>query len=213
MKTTIEDAIKRDDEHFLSKHAEYIKYGKEKRDVNILLLGDSLTRRWEDYPNIFSQYFDKNRTANFGIGADCIENLRWRIQDGELKGINPELVILLIGTNNLPLNSDNEIYQEILNIAEMIQERLPESRLLILGLLPRDPDENGNIFTPRIIKINQKLAQICQTSSIIFKDFSEHFIEDEKTVNRELMPDGLHMGEKGYHKFGNLIRPLIDSLI
>ena len=36
-------------------------------------------------------YFAPLNSLNFGIGGDCTEHVLWRIENGELDGINPKV--------------------------------------------------------------------------------------------------------------------------
>ena len=74
--------------------------------IDVYFAGDSITRRWgaTDYPELLAnwrQNFFGWNAANFGWGADGVEHMLWRIENGELDGVNPKVVVLMIGTNNV----------------------------------------------------------------------------------------------------------------
>src|ERR1051326_1702141 len=74
--------------------------------IDLYFLGDSITRRWgaTDYPEFLAnwkQNFYGWNAANFGWGGDTTQNVLWRLENGELDGVNPKIIVLLIGTNNV----------------------------------------------------------------------------------------------------------------
>ncbi len=76
--------------------------------IDVYFLGDSITRRWgctdpqwsANLANWKQNFFGWN-AANFGWGADRIQNMLWRIQNGELDGVKPKVIVILAGTNNV----------------------------------------------------------------------------------------------------------------
>ena len=75
-------------------------------DVDVLFLGDSITQGWADNA-VWKQRYVLRKPANFGIGGDTTQNVLWRIENGALVGIDPKVVVLLIGTNNLGIHDDS----------------------------------------------------------------------------------------------------------
>src|SRR5439155_4166309 len=113
--------------------------------VEVLFLGDSITDAWGGEGHgrgatgskIFEEEFVPLKTANFGIGGDRTEHVLWRLQHGELKGIQPNVVMLMIGTNNTGSNSAEEIAAGITAIVKEIHQRSPTTKILLLGVFPR----------------------------------------------------------------------------
>ena len=78
----------------------------KKGQIDVYFSGDSITRRWRatDYPQFLANWnenFFGWNAANFGWGADSIQNILWRLQNGELEGVQPKVIVLLAGTNNV----------------------------------------------------------------------------------------------------------------
>ncbi len=86
---------------------------------------------------------------NFGIGGDCTENILYRLQNGNMSKIRPKVVVLLIGTNNLNLNSNTpqETFEGVQAVIKEIHERSPDSKILLLGILPREEKTGGRLRT------------------------------------------------------------------
>ena len=99
-------AIKRTDPNSIAAHEQLLAKAKQGR-IDVYFEGDSITRRWgaTDYPRFLAQWkrhFYGRNAANFGWGGDTTQNILWRLQNGELNGVSPKVIVLQAGTNNLP---------------------------------------------------------------------------------------------------------------
>jgi len=202
--------VMRTDEHHQQKHAQILQMGRD-RQIDVVFLGDSLTRRWEDNPHLWEQYFAEFNPANFGVGADCLENILWRVLNGEVDGINPKLFLVLAGTNNLCKNTEEEIVDGILQIVKVIRSKCPRSKVVVFGLLPREQDENGRECISRIRKINGKLEQQAELNEYAYEYFGDALLTNEGEIDKSIMPDGLHLNEEGYKIAGLIIREIIKK--
>lgn len=71
-------------------------------NIPLFFVLDSITERWnENGRSVFDQYYASLEVENYGIGGDRTQWLIWRILNGEVQGLNPKLVVLKIGTNNV----------------------------------------------------------------------------------------------------------------
>ncbi|HHU50228.1 MAG TPA: hypothetical protein GXZ36_00160 [Firmicutes bacterium] len=204
------EPVMRTDEHHVEKHERILKM--KERKIGVVFLGDSLTRRWEDYEEVWNKYFAKYHPANFGVGSDSIQNVKWRILHRELDGIAPRVLILLIGTNNLPTNSVAEIVSGIEELVEIIREKLPNTKLLLLGLLPRNLDDQGIDYNAKITAINQKLQAYCAEHQVRFAEIGGVLPQRDGQVEASVMPDGLHLNEEGYELIGPELVRYIEEL-
>ena len=99
------DGCSRTDRNSLLAHEQLLEKKKAGR-IDIYFEGDSIVRRWgaTDYPALLEnwrQNFFGWNAADFGWGADKVENILWRLENGELDGIAPKVIVLLAGTNNV----------------------------------------------------------------------------------------------------------------
>lgn len=202
------EAVMRTDEHHVEKHGRILRM-RDEQDIQTVFLGDSLTRRWEDNESLWEQYFSRFSPANFGVGADCLENIKWRIQNGELERIAPERLVLLAGTNNLPIQEADTVSAGIIELIQIIRDKLPQTRLLVLALFPRSPDENGMVFDDKIKAVNQTLANYCAENKLHYADYGQLFLSKDGSINRNLLEDGLHLNAEGYKLLGP---KLVDRL-
>src|SRR5205823_12397387 len=95
----------RTDQNSLAAHAELVEKAKSGR-IDVYFVGDSITRRWGalDYPELLANWKDNFfgwNAADFGWGADRIQNMLWRLENGELDGVQPKIIVILAGTNNV----------------------------------------------------------------------------------------------------------------
>lgn len=178
--------------------------------VDLLFLGDSITQGWNDN-EVWRTFYGPRRAANFGINGDKTQNVLWRIRDGELDGIGPKAVVLLIGTNNLSASPPEEIARGIAAIVAEIRRRLPEARVLLLGILPRG--ERPGPARDRIRAVNQLIARLDDGSRVRFLDIGRSFVDEDGTISREIMPDSLHLSPKGYRIWAEAMEPALRPLL
>ena len=85
------------------------------------------------------------QAANFGISGDRTQHVLWRMNHGELDGIKPKVVVLMIGTNNTGKENDtittrNTVPETIAGVQAVVADiraPLPDSKILLLGIFPR----------------------------------------------------------------------------
>ncbi len=209
-KPDIKALIQRTDEHHIERHDYFLRF-KEQNKIDLLFIGDSLTRRWQEVPHLWEAYFSKYNPANFGVGCDTIQNLKWRMLNGELEGISPKITVLLIGTNNLPMYSAEEVALGIEELVNILQKKLTEPKIVLMGLLPRDSDDKCDDYLSIIDDINKRLLNLAKVHNLIFFDIGKMLIDEKNKVNRNILNDGIHMIEPGYKIWGENICPVIEE--
>ncbi len=136
-------------------HNRFLERAK-KGKVDLLFLGDSITQGWNDN-EVWQRFYGPRNAANFGIGGDRTEHVLWRIQHGELEGIEPKVAVLMIGTNNVSSSTPDEIAQGITAIVKELRSRLPKTKILLLGVFPRG--EKPLSVRERLKSVNEKNRQ------------------------------------------------------
>ena len=211
------EAVMRTDDHYIEKHNKILAM-KNEDDIQLVFLGDSLTRRWEDNSDLWNMYFSEYQAVNFGVGGDCLENIKWRILNSELDGINPKVIIVLAGTNNLDHDSEEKIVNGIQEIVEIIQNKLTHTKIVLLGLLPRNRNETDIDYIRKISRINSQLHAFYANSQIAFRDIGTLLLNEQGVLNghdvvsNTIMPDGLHLNRAGYEIIGPELKKIIDEL-
>ena len=206
--------------NWLARHAENVAEAKH-GGVDILFLGDSITDGWHwdtGGKNLWAKHFAPRHAANFGIGYDRIQNVLWRIENGELDGISPEVVILLIGTNNAgnedngqPRNSTPEIIEGISNLMHRIQFHLPRTKIILFGIFPRG--EKNDPIREQAKAVNTGISSLSDGDKVRFLDIGEKFLTPDGALPRELFPDLLHPNQKGYQIWTDALNPVLAELL
>jgi len=180
---------------------------------DIAFIGDSITQGWEgNGKNVWTNYYSKRKCLNFGVGGDRTQHVLWRFENGQLEGIKPKAAVLMIGTNNSNKddNTEGEILEGVQAIVEQMRQRLPETKILVLGIFPR-----GQTFSTqrgKILQINQALAKLADGKMIHYLDFGSQLIEGDGSISRKLMPDYLHLTEPGYEIWAKAIEPKLKEM-
>jgi lysophospholipase L1-like esterase len=201
----------------MARHTENVATAKL-GGVDILFLGDSITDGWHWDTGgrwIWEKTFAPRRAANFGIGYDRIQNVLWRAENGELDGISPRVVVLLIGTNNTgneddgkPRNTTPEIIAGISNLVHRIEVHLPRAKIILFGIFPRG--EKSDPIREQVKAVNGGISKLAN-EKIKFLDIGDKFLAADGTLPRELFPDRLHPNEKGYQIWADAVVSALDE--
>lgn len=210
---------KKGNQRFFDLHQSYLDRGKA-GPVGLLFLGDSITEQWKRAPHVWKHYYSSYQPANFGIGGDQTQHIIWRIENGELDGISPKVVVLMIGTNNTYYHSAAQIIAGNREIVRRIQEKLPETRILLLAIFPRGPrlKDNPPFRTAEermaiINAVNADLAQLDNGDRVRFLNINPHFLEEDGTIPYLIMPDQLHLNAAGYQIWAESMQPLLTEMM
>ncbi|MDH4451859.1 MAG: GDSL-type esterase/lipase family protein [Verrucomicrobiota bacterium] len=186
----------------------------------ILFIGDSITHffggeQFDSYAlrgqQTWGEFYAPRNAGNLGFGWDKTENVLWRLRHGAIDGITPKLVIMMIGTNNTGDCSATDIAQGIMAIVSEMNLRLPQSKILLLGIFPRG--EKPNPQREKIAVINQVLAQLDGERNVTFLDIGAKFLTLDGLITKDIMPDFLHPNEKGYRIWAEAIEPTVKKLM
>ncbi len=204
---------------FMELHRAFIWRGKE-GPINLLFLGDSITEGWinggRQAPDVWKQHYWQYQPADFGIGGDRTQHVLWRIANGELDGLNPKVLVLMIGTNNSAVNSAEEIIAADKKIVEEIHAKLPETKVLVLGIFPRgaDPKEPKiAALRDKLKQVNAELAKLEDGNKTRYLDFGDKFLNEQGVLTKDIMPDALHPNHKGYEIWADAMQPLLDEMM
>jgi len=206
----------RTDANSLVAHAELLAKAKQ-GGVDLYFEGDSITRRWgaTDYPDLLAnwkQSFFGWNAADFGWGADKTQNILWRLENGELDGVNPKVVVLLAGTNNLSTGTAEEITRGLEAILQTIHQKAPAAAIVIMGIFPR----NDNMaFLPVIETINANLAKLADGQKIRYLNINGKLAGPDGKLFDGMMnaKDKLHPIAKGYQVWADALKPVLTDLL
>ena len=205
------------DQRFIKRHEQFVAEAK-KGGVDLLLVGDFLTDDWRGNNKnhvraIFDHAFSAYHPANFGQGGDYTQHVLWRLQNGELDGIQPRVVMLLIGGTNGSNGDDPEkIAAGVRAIIETIRQKVPACRVLLIGVPPWT--EKSGHLRARQTAVNPLLAKLDDGGqSIKYVDLTPALLGADGAAPRDLMPDGVHLSEKGYQIWADTVAQPLKELM
>ncbi len=184
------------------------------QSANLVFLGDSITQAWEGVgKDVWQQYYEKRHALNWGFSGDRTEHVLWRLQHHPLATVSPQLVLLMIGTNNTGhlLQDPAEVADGVQQIVDTMRQQSPESKILLHAVFPRGrtPLEKERLNN---IAINQMIQRLADQKSVLYVDFSPAFLEDDGTISKEIMPDYLHLSPAGYERWAQALEPVLREL-
>jgi lysophospholipase L1-like esterase len=214
--------VARTDKNSIKAHEQLLEKAR-KGGIDVYFEGDSIARRWgaTDYPELLANWnsnFHGWNAADFGWGADTLQNILWRLENGELDRVHPEVVVLLAGTNNVgnilqPGGEDEEtedILKSFKSVLEAIRAKAPEAVIIVTGIFPR----NDNMaVVPLIYRINQELSKLADGNKILFLDINDQLADKNGKLFDGMTRDQIHPTLKGYQIWANGLKPILTRLL
>jgi (4-O-methyl)-D-glucuronate---lignin esterase len=188
--------------------------------VDVYFVGDSITRRWGalDYPDFLAHWtktFHGWNAGDFGWGADRTENILWRLENGELDGVNPKVIVVLAGTNNVGKEAGDDakvadITRGLKAIVEACRKKAPAATIVLTAIFPRN---DSPAVIPTIDRINANLARMADGKSVRFLDVNAKLADAKGVLFEGMMVDGLHPSLKGYEVWARGLEPILTELL
>jgi len=199
--------------NWMSRHEGFVEQAK-KGGVDILFMGDSITDNWRSKGvNVWNKYYAPQHAANFGIGGDRTQHVLWRIENGELDGIKPKVTVLMIGTNNSNNDPAADIAKAIKMIIDDIHAKLPDTKILLLAIFPRNKPADKPAQLETIKQVNDIIAKYDDGKTVKFLDIGPKFLGEDGKVHEDVMADFLHPTEKGYQIWADAMNPTLDEMM
>lgn len=188
---------------------------------DLLFIGDSITHFWggspvdkphrdilRKSPETWDLCTAGMRAVNLGFGYDRVENALWRLRHGELDGAAENAVcVVLIGTNNLSENTNEEILEGIRAVCREITGKLNRAVVVLQGFYPRNSARKGT--AERIAAINLLLNRLASDQGFIYTEPGRVMADAAGHVPEELSGDGLHPSAAGYERIAAVLAPVI----
>lgn len=200
---------------WMPRHEAKIAERKAMGQVDLLMIGDSITHQWEDVGRpVWDEYYGERRALNLGFSGDRTEHVIWRLQNGEVDGIQPKLAVLMIGTNNTGHREESAEHTAsgIQRVISELRLRLPETKILLLGIFPRGATKDDSLRL-RNDAINGLIAGFADEEHVWYQDLSKAFLERDGTLPRKVMPDLLHPELNGYRRWAEAMEKTIEKLM
>jgi lysophospholipase L1-like esterase len=214
----------RTDPNSLVAHSQLLAKAKQ-GGIDVYFEGDSITRRWgaTDYPDLLAnwkQNFFGWNAADFGWGADRTENLLWRLENGELDAVNPKIVVLLAGTNNVGDPSArgdadaraSDVTRGLQAIVRVIQTKAPAATMIVMGIFPRNDDM---ALMPVIDRINGSLSRLADGRKVRYLNINDKLADRRGRLFDGMMnaKDKLHPTVKAYQVWADALKPVVTELL
>jgi lysophospholipase L1-like esterase len=217
-----DQAAPRADENSQRAHVELLEKAKTGR-IDVYFEGDSIVRRWgaTDYPELLAnwrQNFFGWNAADFGWGADQTQNILWRLEHGELDGVNPKIIVLLAGTNNVGASANSSRDEEtvadttrgIAAILRVMQNKAPDAAIILMGIFPR----NDHMALVAVIdKINSNLSKLADGKRVRYLSINEKLADSTGRLYEGMMNDQLHPTVKAYQIWAEALKPILTELL
>jgi len=210
-----------------ARHKEVKKY-ISRNPVELAFVGDSITHLFGGFPeydgsvaeDVWKHYYGHRNPINLGFGWDRTQQMLWRIDNGELDGITPKLVVVMAGGNNLlvgnaPVNTPDEIVEALKLLCDRILQKTPTSQILLLHVFPRG-QTNMDPLRINIDKINCLIrTEMAGRRNVTLLDIGSSFLNPDGSISTEIMADYVHLTRKGYciwaEKMESALSDILDT--
>ena len=212
----------RDPYNWAERHADVMAQNK-KRSPKYIFFGDSIVHHWGGEPksrhpsgrtqseNAWRKIFDGNAVTNAGFGFDYIDNAYYRVEAGELDGIRPRAILILLGTNNLFHLKDrpNVCVEKMKQFLKLVRKKQPRAKILLIGVLPR-----REAHSPAIIEAtNEGYRSLADNRNVFYLDAGTALLSsDGKHADARYMRDNVHPNAQGYERLAELIEPKLKQI-
>ncbi len=188
---------------------------KQAGPIDLIILGASITEFWPQRgPDTWAKLAPFH-PGDFGVGGDCTENVLWRIDNGELDGLHPKVVVLNIGNNNIGGHADERPEWAAAGIRKVVDEvhaKLPDAKILLLGIFPR----NARTSPERVRNeaVNRIIAGFNHGDEPRYLDIGRAFLAPSGELAKGMMnSDGLHPTALGYQAWYRAMLPTLTEMM
>jgi len=185
----------------------------KRSNLEYILCGDSIVAGLSRYSDIWRKFFAPLHALNLGIGGDRTQHVLWRAENLDISP-NTKFVVLHCGTNNIDRDTPSCIANGILSIAVTFQEKVPDLKVVVTGLLPRDLHQSS-YRRDKIKKVNKIVKKMCRRDFegvYYMKQDDDWVVEDGQLDESLYFTDHLHLIEKGNIKLATSIIDMLDKL-
>jgi len=193
-----------------------------KDKFDLIMIGNSITNNFEkpQYQAVWRQFFAPRKALNLGYSGYRTENIIWNIQNGELDGQSPKVIVLEIGTNNIDeknyptRHTSGQLAGGIETIVDLLRKKLPDTKIIILRCFPGCYGGPNPTSHRAILERASDIASgLADGKNVFFCDVNHVFINMDGSINQELMPDWLHPSPAGAKAWARAMEPLLSELM
>ena len=206
-------AVPRGEQWWIDRHNQIIRF-KTIAPIDLIFVGDSITQGWEQTgANVRDKYYARRKPLNLGFSGDRTQHALWRIRHNEVDGYSPKLAVVMIGTNNS--NGDDHTAEDIAEgvkaVVNLLHQKQPTMKILLLAIFPRG--ETPNPQREKNAKASELASAIADGDTIHYMDIGAKFMDADGNISKDVMPDFLHLSEKGYHIWAESIEDKVVELL
>jgi lysophospholipase L1-like esterase len=214
-------AAPRTDRNSMIAHAQLLEKART-GGIDVYFVGDSIVRRWgaTDYPALLASWrrnFFGWNAADFGWGADRTENILWRLENGELDGVNPKVIVILAGTNNVGTQPGDAgkvaaITRGLTAILGVCRQKAPEATIILTAIFPRN---DSMAVLPEIDRINANIARLADGRKVRYLNVNDKLADTSGRLYDGMMNerDKLHPTLQGYQRWADELKPIFTELL
>ncbi|XP_063358502.1 platelet-activating factor acetylhydrolase IB subunit beta homolog [Cydia amplana] len=190
-------------------HNRFLSDAKGK-DGDVIFIGDSILQALE-HTEVWNQWFAPLHCLNFSIHNDQTQNVLWRIKNGELDHVDPKVIVVHVGTNNIE-NTPEQVCEGILEIIRSIREKHPSAYIVLPSLLPRG--QHPNKLRERNAKINALLREkVTCMNRVEMVAIDKGLIQNDGTISHHDMHDYLIPTNAACRKAFEPIHDLLQQIL
>lgn len=189
---------------------------------NILFFGDSITHNWvrtDDASRaLWEKYYGKRGGINLGVGGDTARQVIWRFDHYPLEKVNPKLVVLEMGVNDLTSVEapKEEVAYANRYLVKKIRGLWPNVPVIVMKLLPFQYPDNekhsGMEFQRWVDDYNEILPLYFRDiPDVTIVDLSDLYLLPDGKINPDLMPDFVHPNAAGFRLWGERLKDLVNA--
>jgi (4-O-methyl)-D-glucuronate---lignin esterase len=209
----------RTDANSQTAHRELLDKARRGR-IDVYFVGDSITRRWGalDYPDFLANWrenFFGWNAANFGWGGDGTEHILWRLENGEIDGVAPKVIVIQAGTNNVGREPGGdakiaEVTRGIKAIVTRCREKAPRATIVLTAIFPRN---DSVVAVPEIYEINRNISALADGRQVRYLDVNDKLAGGDGRLFEGMTVDGLHPTIKGYQVWADALKPIFTEIL
>ena len=219
--------VARGDENSRLAHAQLLDKAR-RGGIGVYFAGDSITRRWGTSDAAYREFLDhwtRNffgwNAANFGWGGDTVQNILWRLTEGELDGVHPRIIVLMAGTNNVggaPRQGiDAGVVENVVSgltaVLDVMRRKAPDAVVIVMGITPRTDSGGGASAMPTIDAINDRLARVADGRRIRYLNINRQLANGDGVPREGVTVDGLHLSVTGYQVWADALKPILTEIL
>jgi lysophospholipase L1-like esterase len=167
-----------------------------------MLVGDSMIEFFD-----WQRRFPEHDVKNLGRAGESVEELRERASFIVDRHGAPDLVLVMIGTNNVAMENFNFMaaYQDIL---ATFRGAYPEAILLVNSLLPMALDY---LAPDTVARVNSSLQSLAGSAGAVYLDVWSAMVDKTGRVMADILADEVHLSSQGYRIWSAELATFLDS--